>query len=1145
MIVRVLTSGIVLAVTTVISSAVAAECVRAIGAVPSLQGEAQVQLASTGVSGPAALNEQLCPGDVIHVGERSRGGVTVVNQTNVRLDQNTALALAGDDQQLQVRLLYGAAYFLSRQPRRLTVDTPFIDVAVEGTEFLVRVEAGQTLIIVFAGRVRASNRHGELAIADGEAAVAEAGRAPAPYLIVRPRDAVQWTLFYPAILPALADPSGATAQELAEPLRGAIALAATGQLPAAFGRFEAIPETERGPDFYLYRAGMLLSVGRVEEARADIGQALLRDPSDGRADALSAIIAVAQNDRDRALIDAQRAVELSPRSAAAKIALSYAEQARFRIDQAREALQQAVKDEPENALAWARLSELWLMQGRRDRARQAAKQARELAPELARVQTVLGFAELAEINTGRAKRAFRRAIDLDSANPLPRFGLGLATIRAGDLEKGRRDIEIAVALDPNNALLRSYLGKAYFDERTTNPLTYFQELVNNFPNQENTLAARQFAISKELDPNDPTPWLYNAIRLQSENRPVEALRDLEKSIELNDNRAVYRSRELLDEDRAARGTSLARIYNNLGFEQLGINEATKSLGYDPSSAAAHRFLSDIYATRPRYEIARASELLQAQLLQDININPVQPSLAETDLNIITSGGPARPGFNEFTPLFERNQVQLNASGLVGNHTTYADESVVSGIYDKVSLSAGRFFSSTDGFRRNADSETTLYNLFAQAAVTPQFNVQAEVRQRSNEQGDLRSNFSTEHYSESMRRRVDQSTGRLGLRFSPAAHSHFITSLIYTNLDRSLKESFPEFDIFGFGQGKQKGIQGEAQYIFNGDSIDVIPGASAYSVDAHSLVKLFSDGNVAAERVSDRNSTIDHYSYYLYNYIPIGDDARFTIGASYDFFKHQKRNIEEFNPKIGFEWNIHPSLLFRAAAFQTVRPALVTSQTIQPTQIAGFNQFYDDRNGMPSRLYGLGVDVRIADGVYTGAEIARRNLDSPVSGNAELPFEVADQREDNYRVYLYLTMSNNWALSMEIEANRFSSSNEAPPADFPLEVETLSVPLSLLYFDERGLFGSLGLTYVNQDVVRSRGPMASKRSEGDESFAVVDIGFGYRLPERRGLIGFEVMNILDEKLRFQDDSFREIGRNEPRGSRYIPERTFLARATLNF
>ncbi|MGZ9202320.1 MAG: FecR domain-containing protein, partial [Caulobacteraceae bacterium] len=349
MIVRVLTSGSALAM-TLASPAAWAECIRPIGTIPSLQGEAQVQPASTGGWVPAALNQQLCPGDVIRAGERSRVEVTIVNQPNVRLDQNTALALAGDDQVLQVRLLQGAAYFLSRHPRRLTVDTPFIDVAVEGTEFLVRVEAGQTLVIVFAGRVRASNPHGELAIADGEAGVAEAGRAPTPYVMVRPRDAVQWTLFYPGILPALADPSGAAAQELAEPLRSAVQVAARGQLPAAFSRFEAIPETNRGFDFHLYRAATLLSVGRVEDARADIGRAKLRDPADGRAAALSAVIAVAQNDRDLAQTEAQRAIELSPGSAAAKIALSYAEQARFRIEQARQAMGQAVKDEPGNAL---------------------------------------------------------------------------------------------------------------------------------------------------------------------------------------------------------------------------------------------------------------------------------------------------------------------------------------------------------------------------------------------------------------------------------------------------------------------------------------------------------------------------------------------------------------------------------------------------------------------------------------------------------------------------------------------------------------------------------------------------------------------------------------------------------------------------
>lgn len=258
------------------------------------------------------------------------------------------------------------------------------------------------------------------------------------------------------------------------------------------------------------------------------------------------------------------------------------------------------------------------MFGRRDRAREAAKRAAKLAPDLARVQSVRGFAALAEFRTRTARHAFERAIARDPSDPQPRFGLGLARIRESNPKQGRNDIEIAVGLDPNRSLLRSYLGKAYFEERTTNPLIYLEELVNNFPNQENKLAAEQFAIAKELDPKDPTPFLYDAIRKQSENRPVEALQDINRSIELNDNRAVYRSRELLDEDRAARGTSLARIYNDLGFEQLGIREATNSLTIDPANAGAHRSLSDLYMTQPRREIARASELLQAQLLREIS-----------------------------------------------------------------------------------------------------------------------------------------------------------------------------------------------------------------------------------------------------------------------------------------------------------------------------------------------------------------------------------------------------------------------------------------------------------------------------------------------------------------------------------------------
>ena len=186
----------------------------------------------------------------------------------------------------------------------------------------------------------------------------------------------------------------------------------------------------------------------------------------------------------------------------------------------------------------------------------------------------------------KAKQAFDRAIALElrrsrsrasaSASPpsaTATWSRGAATSRSRSASTPTARCCAAISARPTS--------------RSGPPTRYLlRAAVTNFPNQENTLAAEQFAIAKQLDPADPTPWLYDAIRKQSENRPVEALRDIEKSIELNDNRAVYRSRELLDQDRASRGTSLARIYNDLGFEQLGINEATKSLTLDPANAGA-------------------------------------------------------------------------------------------------------------------------------------------------------------------------------------------------------------------------------------------------------------------------------------------------------------------------------------------------------------------------------------------------------------------------------------------------------------------------------------------------------------------------------------------------------------------------------
>ena len=85
---------------------------------------------------------------------------------------------------------------------------------------------------------------------------------------------------------------------------------------------------------------------------------------------------------------------------------------------------------------------------------------------------------------------------------------------------------------------------------------------------------------------------------------------MQKAIELNDNRAVYRSRQLLDSDLAARSASLARIYSDLGFQQLALGRRLE-IGQHRSDELLsppipRRFLLDSAAPRDRQSERTAS-----------------------------------------------------------------------------------------------------------------------------------------------------------------------------------------------------------------------------------------------------------------------------------------------------------------------------------------------------------------------------------------------------------------------------------------------------------------------------------------------------------------------------------------------------------
>src|SRR2546428_5023094 len=102
-----------------------------------------------------------------------------------------------------------------------------------------------------------------------------------------------------------------------------------GDYQNAFDAIKGVPNDLREPRFFAYRASLLLAVGRVDEAGVDIQRVLSLDPNNSNAYALQTIIAVVQNEREKALQVAQKAVTTAPSSATAQIALSYAQQARF------------------------------------------------------------------------------------------------------------------------------------------------------------------------------------------------------------------------------------------------------------------------------------------------------------------------------------------------------------------------------------------------------------------------------------------------------------------------------------------------------------------------------------------------------------------------------------------------------------------------------------------------------------------------------------------------------------------------------------------------------------------------------------------------------------------------------------------------
>jgi hypothetical protein len=573
---------------------------------------------------------------------------------------------------------------------------------------------------------------------------------------------------------------------------------------------------------------------------------------------------------------------------------------------------------------------------------------------------------------------------------------------------------------------------------------------------------------------------------------------------------------------------------------------------------AHRLLSDTYSVLPGYGIARVSELLQSQLLQPLNTNNLQPQLAFSNLQIIEAGGPSAVSLNEFNPLFMRDRPRLLVNSVVGNNDTYGGNVTASLLHGPVSVSGGAFgFKSEPDFRDNFDVKHTIYNLFGQAAFHPQFNVQAEYRYRHTEQGDLALNFDPKNFSADQRTTIDQNVIRGGARFTPGPHSDIIGSYIYSRLEQSSSQSgVPSVD----GNAVDSANQVEGQYLFRSGIFNAQIGGGYTHVNTNNVFNLqgqavsvpfppfaicvpplpgFSPPACTSQQKD--KFTSKQANGYVYLNVHWPQQIIWTGGFAYESINDRSNEYDRLLPKAGMQWNMTDWARLRLSYVQTVKRSLVADQTIEPTQVAGFNQFFDDANGSITEQEGVALDLTLTKDLYAGFQLAHRELKWPSISNLETVF--SDRREDRALGYVYWAPHPWLAFTAEGTYERFKRSASDPSVVLggePLKVDTVVVPLSARFFHPSGFFAGVKGNFVRQTVDL---PPGATFDDGHDDFFLVDADVGYRLPKRFGILSLEVRNLFDTSFHYQDLNTQTA--REAQTSPFLPTRIVFGRLTLSF
>ena len=917
-----------------------------------LTAEGKVETATAGSADwhLAQTNQILHVGDRLRTGLRSRATVRLSDLTTLRVNALTTLqiqppAQAGKAATLDVKA--GSTYFFSREkPAEMEFRTPLASGAIRGTEFNLAVsDDGQSVVTLIDGEVALSNAQGSVSLLSGEQGRVAGGQAPTKTASLNALNIIQWSLYYPAVLDV--DELTLTDAEK-QILAPSLAAYRSGELLAALANYPAsrAPTSEAEK---IYLAGLLLSVGQVEESETQLSA--IQSPL---AEAIRELVAAVKFQTRPATLNAPFATAL--------LADSYYLQSRSQLDAALKAARAATQKSPNFGFAWTRLAELEFSFGHTADALAALEKGLQLAPRNAEALALKGFLLTAKNKSAEAQSYFESAIAVDGALGNAWLGRGLIRIHQGDATGGLQDLQVAATLEPNRSVLRSYLGKAFANKKDTQR------------------AERELRLAQKLDPNDPTSWLYLALLNQSENKINDAISDLEKSKSLNDNRRVFRSKMLLDQDRAVRSANLAKIYADAGLTDVSVSEASRAVTYDYANYSAHQFLANSYdALRDpkqinlRYETPWLSEQLVAQLLSPVGADNLSLHVSQ----------------QEYSRIFETDHYGLSSSTEYRSGGDWFEKGSAYGHVANFSYAFDAEYRTQTGDRPNNDLEQTTYSLKLKQQITPQDSVMLEAQLYDSDFGDVAQYYNQDGTiagapaPSATFRASEKQTPNIFLGYhhewSLGSHTLFFAGrlndtlqytdpnaqILFYRYTTSTRDPFSitalPFDINY--HRKLEAYTAELQQIYEVGQHTFIAGARYQTSAADTKSEINNPNNFPTlVSLQNINADLQRVSVYAYDQWQLLDSLLLVAGVTYDDLRYPRdidtspitsaqTDATKISPKVGLIWMPLPGTHLRGAYTRSLGGVFFdNSFRLEPTQVAGFNQAF--RSLIPESIAGL-------------------------------------------------------------------------------------------------------------------------------------------------------------------------------------------------